>query len=238
MPKVAIGGIVRNRAWVLPDYLAALTVLEHDDKEYRFLENDSEDDTLAILDNFANVCGGYPFAFNGYENTGATGWDRNGVTSYRDNQFKNLAELRNRFVDFFLLTSDAEYLFSVDSDIIVPPDTLRKLLEHADQETIVGAAICNIPGGELDGRNPGNFLVELQPGLIHHPNPYPLQGTMDVHTIGAVYLIPRRVLENKAIRYGCDWQGEDVYFCRRAAEWKIKRKVVLDAKCEHRMQRT
>lgn len=234
-PKIAIGCPVRNRAWVMPEYLAALEAIDCPNKVYLFLENDSTDESLQTLKQF-------PFSSPmvvRMHNTGNADWDRG---DYSVNHYANLAAVRNAFIDFFLEGSsgpvewkNADYLFSVDSDVIVPPEALQRLVEFADENTIVGAAISNIPGQPLDGSTPGNFMVKHQ-CLLMHPKPYPLAGIMDVDVIGAVYLIPRKALED-GVRYAPNSQGEDIPFCQQAQEKGYRLRVVLDLVCDHRMIR-
>ena len=51
MSRVMIGCPVRNRAWILPDYLQHLRALKYPQEqiEYCFVINDSFDETRAIL---------------------------------------------------------------------------------------------------------------------------------------------------------------------------------------------
>jgi len=228
--KIAIGCPVRNRAWVLPDYLEALRKIEYNNglsHGFLFLENDSTDDTLLLLAVFAQL---YGAELCTKRRTTSPGHRRG---EYNANGYAHLAAIRNLFINMFLQT-DADYLFSVDSDVIVSHDILQKLLPLADQQTIVGAAISNIAGVELDGRCPGNFMIE-QGGLIMHPAEYPLTGSMAVDVIGACYLIPRSVLE-AGVRYGAHAQGEDVEWCRQAKDKGFRMLVSFDTRPEHRME--
>jgi GT2 family glycosyltransferase len=223
--KIAIGGVVRNRAWILPDYLHALEQIDYPNKSYLFLENDSTDETYSILTSWAEGkdCR--------VENliTETEGWARG---DYSVNQYENLANVRNKFVEMFLKT-DAQFILSVDSDIIVQPNIIQRLIQVSDENTIVGAAISNIPGVPLNGSSPGNFMVKKE-GMIIHPPVYNLSGMMDVDVIGAVYLIPRKVLED-GVSYGPHPQGEDIPFCERAKDKGYRLKVLLDLVCDHRM---
>lgn len=228
-PKIAIGAPVRNRAWILPDYLQSLIRLEYENRIFLFLENDSSDDTTLILQEF---CNGEPNRILKSASTGSAHWDHG---DYAINQYENLAKIRNEFIEMFLKT-DADYMLSIDSDVIVPPDILSRLMQHADERTIVGAAISNIPGHPLDGSTPGNFMIERN-GMMVHPNPYPLSGLMNVDVIGAVYLIPRKALE-LGVQYAPHQQGEDIAFCISAREKGISMRVVMDLQCEHRMIKT
>lgn len=228
--KVVIGCPIRNRAWILPEYLSALESIDYDNKHFLFLENDSDDGTKDLLIDFSNrLVNAVTFLhdFKVYGHVPNESRDEYGHEGYG-----HLAKLRNKFLELFLMT-DCDYLLSVDSDVIVPPDILTQLLKHSNQDTIIGAAISNIPGQPLDGHTPGNFMVNHN-GLPMHPNPYPLHGLMSVDVIGAVYLIPRKVLES-GVRYDSHSQGEDIPFCVKAAEKCFQMRVMMDVKCEHRM---
>lgn len=223
---VAIGSIIRNRAWVLPDYLAALQSMRIDgERGYLFIENDSEDSTPDILINFAD--NEEAFAKVSLVKTGAESWD------HHQYDYANLASLRNRLLEWFLITG-ADFLMSVDSDVIVRPDTFEKLYEtHQRTGGIVGAPICNVAGQSLEGHTPGNFMV-LENGAYRHPATYPMSGEYEVDLTGAVYLIPRWVIEQGA-RYGDYPQGEDIPLCAVAQTLGCLIHMNMDAQCEHRM---
>jgi GT2 family glycosyltransferase len=214
-----------NRARVLPKYLKALRDLDYPDKAFLFLENDSTDSTLPILLQFASEWGARAVS----ESFPGPAYNRN---EFKRDSYTRLAAVRNRLIDLFL-ESDADYLFSVDSDVIVPPDILTRLLAIADPETIAGAAICNVAGCQLDGTVAGNFMIR-KGNLFDHPKNYPLSGVMDVDHLGACYLIPRSVLEG-GVRYAADMQGEDAPWCRAAAEKGYRMQILLDSGCDHRM---
>jgi GT2 family glycosyltransferase len=222
--KVAVGCIVRDRAWILPEYLHALNHITYANKMYLFLENDSRDNTLEILQST-------PFDAPKIIHSLQTGCPYGERINRSANNFSNLAYVRNQFIELFLQTN-ADYLLSVDSDIIVPPELLIKLMREKEN-TIVGAAISNIPNVPLDGRTPGNFQIECNGWFIHPPF-YPLEEPMDVDVIGAVYLIPRKALA-EGIRYGPHLLGEDLPFCLQAKAKGYRMRVLLDVICEHRM---
>jgi GT2 family glycosyltransferase len=223
--KVAIGCVVRDRGWILDEYLQALTRIDYTNKLYIFLENDSKDDTKELLN---NVSLDGPKLIYSIE-TGSPYGERD---MHSVDMFSNLAYIRNRFAELFLNT-DAEYLLSVDSDILVPRNILKKLM-LGDRRLIIGAAISNIPSAVLDGKTNGNFMIQYGPACFIHPPQYPLTGCMEVDVIGAVYLIPRQVLES-GVRYAQHPQGEDIAFCTQAKEKGYRMQVMLDLICEHRM---
>jgi cellulose synthase/poly-beta-1,6-N-acetylglucosamine synthase-like glycosyltransferase len=231
MTRIALGGIVRNRAWILPEYLDALDRIEFPGKEYVFLENDSSDSTLLLLDGFMRqqIAGNTRVWLGVDYRLNPPGHKRG---DYGVNGYERLAKLRNLLLFLFLQTT-ADYFLSVDSDVIVPSDIIARLLPWADDSSIVAAAIANIPGQKPDGRTPGNFMVESAAGLIHPPE-YPLQGVVEVTVTGAVYLIPRAVIA-AGVRYGPHAQGEDVPFCLAAKEKGVRILVNMEVQCEHRM---
>lgn len=227
LPKIAIGCPVRNRAWVLDDYLSALHAIDYPYKEYLFLLNNNEDASGTKLQAFMQEHKG--LLYERYDEA-APGHRRE---EYNANGYSHLAAVRNAFVDLFLQNTTCDYLFSIDSDIIVPPDIILQLLPLTNTKTIIAAAISNIPEKALDGRTPGNFMIDIK-GFIQHPLKYPISGVMGVDITGAVYLIPRGVLES-GVRYAPHPQGEDILFCLSAKAKGYQLFVNLDVLCEHRM---
>lgn len=228
MPKIVIGCPAKNRAWILPEYLAALEAIDYHNKEYIFMENNSNDATLTLLRRFRSRSPTRIFSLTSKKHQGEA------RTEYWKENYAYLAKIRNRFLELFLQT-DGEYLLSIDSDIIVPADIIKQLLPLADGKTMVGAAISNIPNCRLDGQVPGNFMFfDQETGSMHHPKRYTPRGILDVDVVGACYLIPRKVIKD-GVRYGPDRQGEDIPFCKKAKELGYKLKVKFGIDCEHRM---
>lgn len=231
--QITIGSIIRNRAWILPEYLSSLVALDYSfitDRKFLFLENDSTDITLSLLNQFSNNFG-ERVARVVSESFSGPGHRRG---EYNLDDYAHMAIVRNRFIELFL-EDPSDYLLSIDTDVIVPPNLFERLLDIAAQPVIVAAAaICNILGRQLDGHMPGNFMVRDKEGSIIHPPSYPLTGVMDVDITGACYLIPREVLE-AGVRYGPHPYGEDIPFCIEAKKKGFEIKVLLDSHCEHRM---
>lgn len=231
-PAVAVGCPVRNRAWILPEYLEALLRINYlPDEGHKpilqgiFLVDSSVDDTLPILleatpESTILIC----------NDAHAPGHRRG---EYGRDQYAHLAAVRNRFIELFLSETTSKYLLSVDSDVIVPPHIVEHLVRLADDRTVVAAAISNVEGAALDGRTPGNFLVDVG-GLAVHPPAYPLSGVLEVNVVGACALIPRALLE-AGVRYAPHPQGEDVPFCQAVRAAGGRCVVTFDVKPEHRM---
>jgi GT2 family glycosyltransferase len=225
-PLVVIGCPVRNRAWVLRDFLGALETIEYYPRSFLFHENNSDDGTGELLDGWASQRGDVVVM---HGRGPAPGHRRN--ERGRDG-YAYLAGVRNTLLDV-VVRSGADYLLSVDSDVIVPPDIVDHLLELADERTIVGAAISNIAGRPLDGRTAGNFMVEA--GGIVHPASYPTTGVLEVAVTGACCIIPRALLE-RGVRYGPHPQGEDIAFCQAARAAGGRVLVTFDVRPDHRME--
>jgi cellulose synthase/poly-beta-1,6-N-acetylglucosamine synthase-like glycosyltransferase len=202
MTKVLIGCPVRDRGWVIHRHLEALKkirVPEGVEVEFLYVLNDSTDNTKDILEQY-----GVPYV---EYNTGREGYTRQ---KYNPANYGHLAEIRNYFIDRFLET-DADYLFSIDSDIIVPEEALEVLL--ADDKDIISMILCNQPGDMP--RRAHNVMNEDPSGMMVHILSYPLEQVFPCDLTGACYLIKREVLQ-AGVRYAQDPQGEDIPFCRQA----------------------
>lgn len=248
-PTVAIGCPVRNRAWILPEYLAALDAIDHNPKRFLFVPNDCTDDTERVLWDWANggdrsftwrfvEYGGAMATHNeiyiaNHDTPGAPGHRRN---EYNSDGYTHLAAVRNHFIEMFLSETDATYLLSVDSDVIVPPDVLQRLLPLSDSRTIIGAALSNIVGAPLDGHTPGNWKIE-RGGVWMHPPEYPLTGVHEVAMTGACALYPRALFQ-AGVRFGPNANGEDEFLALAARERGFRFLVNMDCRPEHRMVAT
>lgn len=226
MPGIMIGCPVRNRAWILPRYLQCLQNLDFPAEliSYCFVINDSTDLTADLLSDFASTHEGKVkliFADQGTKRT---------RTHYRGNyNFDQLSRLRNSLLDVFL-HSNCSYLFSVDSDILVPPDSLNSLLE--DRCDIVSALVCN---GYILG-DAGIFnILNYVDGQWIHLRGFPRDRVFRVDCTGAAYLIKRKVIEEYGVRYSAHYGAEDIGFCRDAANKGLQ--IFCDGRieCQHIM---
>jgi glycosyltransferase involved in cell wall biosynthesis len=203
-PRVLIGCPVRNREWILPRYLQSLLELDYprDCIEYGFIVNDSTDNTLNILQEFARSSIS-PVHIT-IKNMGNRRPSSRGAYN-----IGNLAILRNIMLHIFL-GSKCSHLFSVDSDILVTPGCLKELLR------------LNLPIVSLLVRNdhhlgdPGYYNIsQLQGGHYRPVQDFPRGRVIPVDCTGAAYLVQRGVIE-MGVRYYPHRQGEDVGFCEDA----------------------
>lgn len=212
MKKVLIGCPVRNRAWILPRYLESLRSLDYDPHkiEYCFVVNDSTDNTLEILRNFKYEVLN-PVRIINCNLQGNNGHQRGQYS------FFHLAILRNILLDEFL-KSDCEYLLSVDSDILLPPNTIKAL--QKPQSDIISALVCN--GHEIGDEGIYNILNRKANGRYEHIRNFPSDQVFEVDCTGAAYLIKRKVVEKYRVRYSASRGSEDIGFCEDAKAKGIK----------------
>jgi hypothetical protein len=152
----------------------------------------------------------------------------------------NLATGRNMIVQHFLERSDAGWLLMLDTDMVFAPDTVERLLEHADPVTapIVGALCFGFD--EAGDVQPTLFGLEPDPAAPDDPNRlqvtryhdwtpesmYPVAGTG-----AAALLMHRGALEKiradgyndaypwfQELAHGGRPVGEDLGFCFRAVQ--------------------
>ncbi len=226
MWKVMIGCPVRNRAWILPEYLQCLEGINYprDRMQYCFIINDCMDETEAILENFAQS---HPEAVRlVIQNSYQQGYRRG------EYSFRRLAQLRNLLLDEFL-HSDCDYLFSVDSDVLVSPHILTDLIN--DNCDIVSCLVCN--GHEVGDVSLYNVLYRNQQGHYLHMKNIPRTGIFRVDCTGAAYLIKRKVISQHGIKYSDIYGAEDIGFCEHASRKGLE--IYCDGRmeCSHIMRR-
>lgn len=133
---------------------------------------------------------------------------------------------------------DFDYLFSVDSDIILPPDTLKKFLKH-DVDIVSGVYIQRKPNTEIievyrkneHGGVSNVSMKDLMPIGLHEIDGCGfgcvLVKSEVIKKIGYPQFVYKSALDHK------DTISEDVYFCKRAQE--VGAKVYVDSSviCNH-----
>lgn len=201
MVKVMLGAPVRDRAWILPRFIkhikeSDLTGIE---LSSMFIVNDCSDNTADLLEEAG-------FNFKRVNNLPSkTSGSIRGQYSY-----SHLANLRNALLEEFL-ESDCEFLLSIDTDILVPTDGIRKLVEN--NRDICSMILCNQAGSI--GYRAHNIMEISNNGYYKHILRWDEGEIIPVDLTGAVYLIRREVVE-AGVRYAHSTQGEDIPFCLKA----------------------
>lgn len=218
-----IGCPVRNRAWILPCYLDGLLNLNYPERllEYTFIVNDCTDDTLRILQDFALNCS-TPVHIVVKDLGSKTRSTRGGYN------LGGLVVLRNELLKIFL-TSRCTHLFSVDSDIMVRSDSLRRLLDL--DLPVVSALVRNDHHlGDLGFYN----ILHNKNGQLLPITSFQRGQVIPVDCTGAAYLIKREVIE-AGVRYKMHRQGEDAGFCEEARKLGFTMWCHTGIECNHVM---
>jgi len=150
---------------------------------------------------------------------------------YQIDQIRNLiAEWAKRY----------DYLFSVDSDIILPKDTLRKMIE-SDKDIITGLYIQRIPGThtvEVYMVNPNGGMSNIPYEMLSKYN-----GPVEVAGCGFGCVLVKgevfRKMEYPHFYYKSaldhrNTVSEDVYFCKKARDLGFKVWADTTIKCDHK----
>lgn len=125
-PLVTIGMPVRDREEVLPRVLEAIVAMDYPKERIRFVfnENMSKDRTPEILEEFKDRCGGV------YEDIRIIHGE--GV----------LGELRNQCIEE---AEDTYAIVFIDSDVIVKPNTMRRLVRYLEPSEVGMSMIAYPP---------------------------------------------------------------------------------------------
>lgn len=214
MKNVLIACPMRNREWILHQYLACIYSLDYPKENISlfFLLNDCTDNTREILKNWSKKHSGEyksivfeEINFFTPSDLGEAGMGRGG--GYRRDSFsyKNLCALRNKILEIARKDPNVDYLFSVDSDILIDNDILNNLINC--EKPVVSALVHNGKSGRDDT---WNFLPLTGSRAI---SPKELS---EVKLTGACCLISKEVFQNKDICYSQRPSGEDESFCKTA----------------------
>ncbi len=231
-PRILIACPVRNREKIFPEYLDRLLTLKYprDRVSFYFIVNNSEDRTEEILWEFASR---YEMFYEDvriqrvtFDNLPAD----NRSANVRMRLYSPLAVMRNMIRDW-AITTGVDYIFSVDSDILLEPNHLQQLLSHG--KDCVAGLISNCPATNRENllyyneardkfyRKDGNGGAFGQTGLIQ------------VDLTGAVMLISRHAFLSG--QWGEGLSGEDEGFARYMRRAGIEMFVDCDCRPEHVM---
>jgi hypothetical protein len=187
--------------------------------------------------------------------------DQAPITEWMSTKYSSggLTEARNNTARHFL-TTEAEYLLWVDTDMGFAPEALSQLLEvaHPTDLPVVGGLCFMQREVEADGM--GGWRVEPRPVLFTWTvndtftgfdliTDYPRDAVVQVAGTGSAFiLIHRSVFERIADRYGEHWYSqvqnpttgqvlsEDLSFCTRLAACGIPLAVHTGVRISHLKQ--
>lgn len=233
--RLVIASPIRQNPLVLREFLRSLDELNTQglDIHYGFIDDNDEAESTRLLQQFAeerenvwmepveDTTGKIPYVINEYTH------------HWADELVWRVAGSKNRLIERALLI-EADYLFLIDSDVLLHPDTLQQLIRTerdivanlfwtkwdpeaepmpqvwlSDTYTLFHSERGEVLTNEEIDRRRSAFLERLR-----------VPGTYEVGGLGACTLIRRRVLEagvnfNKVSNL--TFWGEDRHFCIRAA---------------------
>jgi len=217
-PNICIGAPISNRQDFLPYYLDNILNLNFNRKQLSlyFIINNSQDDSEKILQRFKldyqheyhNITIDY---YNGNKHVPK---DERTNDIRLKHSYNHLSLLRNMLLNH-TVKNNYSHLLSVDSDIMISPDTLNKLLSH--NVDICSSLIWN--GFLHEPSHPWKFPNILNYNLFgqleHISNWYVKNSPnltesklIEVSATGACILISKEVC--KQTKYSWHLQGEDM----------------------------
>lgn len=167
-------------------------------------------------------------------------WDLNVPEGYEIDlvieKSDNIDQIRNLIAHW---ATKYDYLFSVDSDIVVPSDALTKMLA-ADKDIISGLYIQRIP----NTHTVEVYMDNNQGGFVHIPYQQlkPINGVVEVAACGmGCALIKSTVFKSidyphfvyrSALNHDHTF-SEDVFFCQRARQHGFRIWADTTIQCDH-----
>lgn len=154
-------------------------------------------------------------------------------------------QARNILVDI-AIKNNIDYIFWIDSDIILPTDILKGLLED-NQDIICGYYIKKIEGKricELFGANPNDPESEVTPNILEEDLPK-TNGIYNIKACGfGCTLIKTEVFKKmletnpEELCFDYIWKkdkmcSEDILFCKKAEKIGFKTFVDTKYRCGH-----
>lgn len=238
MMKILIGSSVQQKKDILEEFLVSLKELIVNDMEisYIFVDDNTNKESKKILNEFINKNNNAVLVYSKEE---ISEYKCDSYTHYwKIENIKKVTNNKNNIISYFL-NGEYNYLFLIDSDIVLHPKTLQRLISREKD------IISNIfwtkwsPDGELmpqvwqyDNYSfyKSNGLEEITKfqgeekkqeffNMLNIPGTYPVGG------LGACTLISRNALEkgvNFTPLYNISYWGEDRHFCIRAAALGIQ----------------
>lgn len=211
LPIIVIGCPVQNREKAINFYLESIYNLDYPKKNIilAFFVNNSKDNTERIIRAF--------FRSRGEEYKECHIWVDNKVYKGKvDGQhrikrdFTLFSIVRNRYLSY-INQLPFDYLFSVDSDILLEPKALKELL--AEDKDICSALVFNGRDWGVDWYNYRVYEKNPMTGKEdYYIYPNLPRETFKVDLTGACVLIKKEVLDS-GVKYKPYKKGEDLPFC-------------------------
>lgn len=239
LPLVVFGCPVANRSWVLDRWWDAIASQVPDGYQWKvvFVYTESEDDTLGKLEQMQG------WASVHIINAGESPRPREAMDKHMWplDHIRAMAGWRNLLLDY-AKEQQAEWFFSVDSDIILPPNAFNDLVGPMERTLIHTGYVATAPLVNMaEHLDPGtfayNYMDWVDDGVTAraYRAGRPMRDeTFKADVIMAAMLINRRGF---AIKWAEHEQGEDIGWSWNAVQMGWKLCVNPDVICNHIMNR-
>lgn len=212
MSTITIGCPISNREYLIDRYLESIYNLDYpkDKIKLYFLINNCQDGTESVLNRF-KFMHSKEYLDIKLEKFKLSSFKDKRMDQYRNETYKRLTLLRN----YILQNLDTDYYLSLDSDIMVKPHTITKLLDS--NKDIIACLINNDSILQPYRKYPfirTNVLKNDKYGNIVHYYDFPLNSIVECDYTGAVYLLSKNAYQK--CRYDFHEYGEDIPFCLSA----------------------
>ena len=233
MKSILIGSPIHQNKEILKEFLTSLTELEHTDFNinYCFIDDNSDEESSKVLEDFKTLYKDKVKIFKSKTNDKYICDDY--THQWSQYLVKKVTLFKNKIIDV-AIQGKYDYLFFIDSDIVLHPKTLKRLVEVNKE------VVSNIfwtqwrPDGPLmpqvwlqDSYAMHNFKSNENPTAVEIAietrefiNKLKLPGTYEVGGLGACTLIKYTALA-KGVNFNevhnVSFWGEDRHFCIRAA---------------------
>lgn len=216
-PEVMICSLVRDRDWILPKYLEHLTNLDYPKSKikYYFIINNSSDNSQAILEQFQKENKEVYIDFHEFKDI------NHQEHSWNKYKLQHMAYMRNKCLQK-ARELNVEYLFSVDTDVLVDSRVLNHLIK-TDKKIISPVFWASWDKNSKEKKFPqvwergGYEISQHFLNLLRSK-----KGIFEVGGLGACTLIHKSVW-NAGVNYHrvktlpSEMNGEDRDFCTRAS---------------------
>lgn len=138
----------------------------------------------------------------------------------------NIDNMRNMAAKL-AIAHECDYLLFIDDDVLVPMDTLQRLLDCKAGIAAGWTIIRGYPYKNMFFR----WTDETQTNLEHYPEPVPIGQVLDVDAVGfSCCLIDVKLLKQVETPFFITgpFNTEDIYFCLKARTADPNCKIVVD----------
>lgn len=221
--KLVVGMPVKARAWCLRNWFGALEEQEIEHGVLALLTPSDDETELILQEHGADVI---------YDTSeGRRQRDIDGHVWGKMSTFQYMADMRNELVRH-ALEMEADYFFSLDSDIILEKGALKKILQFAENHPGVVSPAVNMTTGGSTAWNTMDWVDRRFPNLPDRKVHMPKTGQRDV--VMAAMLLDRSAME---VKWQAHQAGEDVGFCIDAWHRRVPLWWLAEVRCAHLMRR-